>query len=127
MLTGGTTNVHGIMEHVTNVLTALAPSTMRSRREFGRDVKEKLCYIALVYDTELKSTTESFDKKQTHMLSDGNIFTVSAERGTTMFQEIGERMTKNPTELPPPSMKTKVVAPPERKPSGAIGGSILLF
>ena len=24
--------------------------------------------------------TESFDKKQTHMLSDGNIFTISAER-----------------------------------------------
>ena len=65
---------------MTNELTALAPSTMRSKRRFGRDVKEKLCYIALVYDTELKSTTESFDKKQTHMLSDGNIFTVSAER-----------------------------------------------
>jgi len=65
---------------MTNELTALAPSTMRSKRGFGRDVKEKLCYIALVYDTELKSTTESFDKKQTYMLSDGNIFTVSAER-----------------------------------------------
>ena len=65
---------------MTNELTALAPSTLRSRREFGRDVKEKLCCIASVCDTELKSTTESFDKKQTHMLSDGNIFTVSAER-----------------------------------------------
>ena len=80
MLTGGTTILHEIMEHMTNELTALAPSTMRSRREFGRDVKEELCYMAFVYDTELKSTTESFDKKQTHMLSDGNIFTVSAER-----------------------------------------------
>ena len=45
-----------------------------------RDVKEKLCYLALDYDPELKSTAESSDKKQTHMLSDGNIFTVSAER-----------------------------------------------
>ena len=31
-------------------------------------------------DTELKSTEESSDKKQTHMLSDGNIITVGAER-----------------------------------------------
>ena len=48
-------------------------------REIGRDVKEKLCYI-LEYDRELSSTAESFDKKQTHMLSDGNIITVGAER-----------------------------------------------
>ena len=48
--------------------------------EFGRDVKEKLCYIASDSDTELKSTAESFDKKQTHMLSDGNIITAGAER-----------------------------------------------
>ena len=40
MLTGGTTMFQGIMEHMTNELTALAHSTMRSRREFGRDVKE---------------------------------------------------------------------------------------
>jgi len=60
--------------------TALAPSTMTSRREFGRGVKEKLCFIAFDYDAVLKSTAESSDKKQTHMLSDGNVFTVSAER-----------------------------------------------
>ena len=30
------------------------------------------------YETELKSTAESFDKKQTHMLSGGNIITVGA-------------------------------------------------
>ena len=44
-----------------------------------------------------------------------------------MFQDIGERMTKNPTELPPPSMKIKVVAPPESQYSVRIGGSILLY
>ena len=48
--------------------------------EVGRDVKEKLCYIAFDYDTELKLTAESSDKNQTHMLSDGNIITVGAER-----------------------------------------------
>ena len=44
-----------------------------------------------------------------------------------MFQEIGERMTKNPTELPPPSMKIKVVAPPESQRSVRIGVSIFFF
>ena len=35
--------------------------------------------IAFNYDTELKSTAERADG-QSHMLSDGNIITVSAER-----------------------------------------------
>jgi len=45
--------------------------------------------------------------------------------GTTMFQGIGERMTKELTALAPSIMKIKVVAPPERKYSVWIGGSIL--
>ena len=51
--------------------------TTTEEREIGRGVKEKLCYIALNNDTELKLTAESSDKKQTHMLSDGNINTVA--------------------------------------------------
>ena len=142
--------------------------TTTAEREIGRDVKEKLCYIAFDYDAELKSTAESSDKNQTYMLSDGNIITVGAERfrctsvvpalfhrytsqrnprhffpkcdvdirkvsyadvvlsnGTTMFQRIFESMTKEPTALSPPTMKIMVVAPPERKYSVWIGGSIL--
>jgi len=45
--------------------------------------------------------------------------------GTTMFSGIGERMDKEVTALAPPTMKVKVVAPPERKYSVWIGGSIL--
>jgi actin len=45
--------------------------------------------------------------------------------GTTMFAGIAERMTKEVTALAPSSMKIKVVAPPERKYSVWIGGSIL--
>jgi len=45
--------------------------------------------------------------------------------GTTMFDGIGERMTKELTALAPSTMKIKVVAPPERKYSVWIGGSIL--
>merc|ERR1712008_253171 len=45
--------------------------------------------------------------------------------GTTMFAGIGERMTKELTALAPSTMKIKVVAPPERKYSVWIEGSIL--
>jgi actin-related protein len=45
--------------------------------------------------------------------------------GTTMFPKIGERMAKELTALAPSTMKIKVVAPPERKYSVWIGGSIL--
>ena len=42
-----------------------------------------------------------------------------------MIAGIGERMTKELTALAPSTMKIKVVAPPERKYSVWIGGSIL--
>ena len=45
--------------------------------------------------------------------------------GTTMFPGIAERMTKELVALAPSSMKVKIVAPPERKYSVWIGGSIL--
>jgi actin-related protein len=45
--------------------------------------------------------------------------------GSTMFQGIAERMTKEMVALAPSSMKIKVIAPPERKYSVWIGGSIL--
>jgi actin-related protein len=45
--------------------------------------------------------------------------------GTTMFDKIAERMTKEVTALAPTTMKIKVIAPPERKYSVWIGGSIL--
>ena len=43
------------------------------------DVMEKLCYIGLDHDTELKSLAE-IDKEKTYVLPDENIVTVGAER-----------------------------------------------
>jgi actin-related protein len=45
--------------------------------------------------------------------------------GTTMFPNIDSRLTKELTALAPASIRVKVVAPPERKYSVWIGGSIL--
>ena len=138
--------------------------TTIEEREIDRGVKEKPCYIAFDYDTELKSIAESSDKKQTHMLSDGNIITVRAERfrcmsvfpvsfigaeSTTLLSTTSWSVTLTSvwnctpmsccqvarpcskglvnawTALAPSTMKIKVVAPPERKYSVWIGGSIL--
>ena len=45
--------------------------------------------------------------------------------GTTMYPGISDRMQKEITALAPSSMKVKIIAPPERKYSVWIGGSIL--
>ncbi|XP_004700850.1 actin, alpha skeletal muscle [Echinops telfairi] len=45
--------------------------------------------------------------------------------GTTMYPGIADRMHKEITALAPSTMKIKIIAPPERKYSVWIGGSIL--
>lgn len=45
--------------------------------------------------------------------------------GSTMFEGLQERLEKDITDLAPASMRIKVIAPPERKYSTWIGGSIL--
>jgi len=45
--------------------------------------------------------------------------------GTTMFPGIADRMQKEMTALAPATLKIKIIAPPERKFSVWVGGSIL--
>mmetsp|Transcript_12859 Transcript_12859/g.15571 ORF Transcript_12859/g.15571 Transcript_12859/m.15571 type:complete len:377 (+) Transcript_12859:263-1393(+) len=45
--------------------------------------------------------------------------------GTTMYEGLADRLTKEMVALAPPTMEIKVIAPPERKYSVWIGGSIL--
>ena len=45
--------------------------------------------------------------------------------GTTMFEGFAERLDKEITALAPPTMRVKIVAPPERKYAVWVGGSIL--
>eukprot|EP00475_Leptophrys_vorax_P003117 TRINITY_DN11804_c0_g3_i1.p1 TRINITY_DN11804_c0_g3~~TRINITY_DN11804_c0_g3_i1.p1 ORF type:complete len:297 (+),score=70.02 TRINITY_DN11804_c0_g3_i1:101-892(+) len=71
-----------------------------------------------------KLVTQAIDKIDDLQLTEVLYKNVVLEGGNTMFQGIGERLTKELVALAPSSIMPKVVVPPERKYSVWIGASI---
>ncbi|XP_060062951.1 actin, clone 302-like [Ylistrum balloti] len=143
-----------------------------SEIEIVCNMKEKMSYVALDFESEMTSASKSSTVEKSYELPDGGVVTIGNERfrcpealfqpsligkefngihkeinnsimscdidlprkllsnvvmsgGSTMFPGMAERLQKEMSGIVPKYIDVKIIAPPERKYSAWIGGSVL--
>jgi len=70
-----------LTEHLVKILSERGHHfTTSAEREIVKDIKQKLCYVALDFDEELKIAQSGTSRDQTYEMPDGNTITVGSER-----------------------------------------------